>query len=157
MKLKSLSTLCITLLLFACSESENREEETAPIVKKYVYFLNEEIIVNRMEETPITTTVRYDGEPFEGAIRIPYTLTSTSSNGAIENEDYLLPNGSGIFEVVEGASSTNVTLLETLLPNPRAENRRSLTVELKSASGVTIGSESDGSGTLLEIIIEPDS
>jgi len=156
MKFKSFYTICLLIFMFGCSKSEVKEK-IVEIEEKYAYFLNEEVVVERAEGKTFTTIVRYDGKAFEGAIRIPYKITFPNSDAAIEGEDFVLPNGSGIFEIVEGNTSTTVTLVEEFSPNPEVTGRRSMVFELQSASGVKIGSEQNNSGTTLTVIIEPDS
>ena len=157
MKLRFVSALFSMLSIWGCSESESQEEEETVAEVKYIYFLDEEATVTREEGRPFTTTVSYVGGSFEGAIRVPYTITFPDSNGAVEGEDFVLPNGSGIFEVIEGNSSTTVTLIESLLPNIEVTNERTLIFNLQSASGAQIGSPSDNSGTTLTVTIAPSS
>ncbi|GEM_PF-4496376 len=145
----------LTILFFTIVTVSCFEENDFVIPGKFAWVGFEESAFSIAEDggEGVQVTLLFSTKPVSSALNITYSVTSTN---ATEGVDYSLPSGSGTATIPAGASSVNVTLIESALNNDNVTGDRTVVFAITDGGGYEMGAPDDKYGTTVTVVLQED-
>jgi len=130
LKIKCIHTIIVFLVLtiIGCSSDNDTSAVEVSNKEQRIFFNLESVNVDRLDGS-LKVALRYEGPKTNERIAISYAVSFPEENNAIEGEDFIFPD-SGSFFIENGKAITNVVLLQKIINNENANEKRSMRFEL---------------------------
>ncbi len=114
-------------------------EDPPPPQSGHIYFESAQINVDESDLGPVTATFIYSGPALPQSLTVNYTLSFPAQNAAKEGEDFILPTNSGSFVLPADQTTTEVTIIESLIDDDLFVGSRSVMFTLEPTGDLVLG------------------